>query len=79
MGFFVSTAETRPVEHLFHTTRVQMAAIPHRAAFFDFWFDRRKKKGGVFPFFTPLCGGVKWMMRAEQKRKMEGTEMQQPR
>lgn len=30
--FFASTAETRPVEHLFHMTRVQTAAIPHRAA-----------------------------------------------
>lgn len=31
MGFFASTTETRPVEHLFHMMRFQTAAIPKGA------------------------------------------------
>lgn len=68
MGFFASTAETRPVEHLFHTTRVQTAAIPHGAASLILALIE-KKKGCFCFFFTTLCGGVKWMMTAEQRRK----------
>lgn len=38
---------------------------PQRSGFFDFAFDRKK---ALF-FCSSLCGGVKWMMRAEEKRK----------
>lgn len=68
MGFVASTAETRPVQHLFHMTRVQTAAIPHGAASLILALIEKKKRL-FLSFFTPLCGGVKWMMRAEEKRK----------
>lgn len=56
MGFFASTAETRPVEHLFHTTRVQTAAIPHGAASLILALIE-KKKGCFFFFFPPRSVG----------------------
>lgn len=68
MGFCASTADTRPVEHLFHMS-VQTAAIPHGAASLILALIEKKKRGPIFLFFTPLCGGVKWMIRAAQKRK----------
>lgn len=60
------------VEHLFHMTSVQAAVIPHGAASLIIGFDRKKEKKKMpflSLFFTPLCGGVKWMIRAAQKRK----------
>lgn len=55
MGFFASTAETRPVEHLFHTTRVQTAAIPHGEASLILALIEKKKV--VSFFFPPLSVG----------------------
>lgn len=65
MGFFASTTETRPVEHLFHMMRFQTAAIPKGADSLILALIEKR----VFFLNSSLCGGVKWMMRAEEKRK----------
>lgn len=44
--------------------RFQIAVIPHGVESLILPLIEKKR---VF-FFTPLCGGVKWMMRAEQKK-----------
>lgn len=79
MGFCASTAETGPVEHLFHTTRVQATTLPRKAASLILALIE-KEKGRLFLFFsTPPCGRDKWVMRAEQKRKKWSPETQRPR
>lgn len=59
MGFFTFTTEIRPVEHLFHMMRFQTV---------DSLILALTEKRVLF--YPSLCGGVKWTMRAEEKRKI---------
>lgn len=75
MGFFASTTETRPVEHLFHMMRFQTAAIPKGADSLILALIEKR----VF-FFTPFSvGELSGWWELKKREDLEGIGTQWPR